>query len=402
MSVEIKSALDLFAQGQMLIVVDDENRENEGDLIVLAEKVTPEQVGFIVRHTTGILCVAMKSDRAQRLHLPLMVEHNQDKKGTAFTISVDAREEITTGVSADDRARTINLLASPSAHPSDFVRPGHIYPLIAAAGGLSERDGHTEAGVALAEAVGATPLALLSEIVNDDGSMARGDQLIEFSKQYQIPIISIEKLGEYVDAHPASAVSESALITYEWAQMPLPSGIWSITTHVGLRGRDHAILRFGDGGGNPLVRIHSECFTGDVLHSLRCDCGQQLESAIAEIQEHGYGYIIYLRDQEGRGIGLGEKIKSYILQDQGLDTVEANLRLGHSVDARTWLDAITIIRSLGIKELTLLTNNPEKVRALVEAGIEASARSLHVTPNQFNEKYLATKAAKLGHTRKDG
>jgi len=395
----LQRALDAYKNGDLIIVTDDADRENEGDLMILAEKATPEKVAFMVRHTTGILCVAMTQERARTLHLPLMVEENQDSKKTAFTVSVDYKVGLTTGVSAQERANTVRALAAASAVAADFIRPGHVFPLIADNGGLAARGGHTEAGVALSQIVGAQALCLLSEIVNDDGSMARGLSLAAFAEEHSIPVISVGELKEYVLANPVAPVKDDLQFIFEWAQLPLRSGMWKIATFPGLRQREHAVIGFGDSGKTPMVRIHSECFTGDVVHSQRCDCGEQLEQSINLIQEHGYGYIIYLRDHEGRGIGLTEKIKAYQLQDQGMDTIDANLHLGHEIDARDWSDAIAIVKALGLKELSLLTNNPNKVQALHESGIAVTQINLTVVPNSFNEKYLATKEEKLGHTR---
>ena len=395
----LQRALDAYKNGDLIIVTDDANRENEGDLMILAEKATPEKVAFMVRHTTGILCVAMTQERARQLHLPLMVEENQDSKKTAFTVSVDYKPGITTGVSAQERSNTVRALADVSAVASDFIRPGHVFPLIADNGGLAARGGHTEAGVTLSQVVGAQPLCLLSEIVNDDGSMARGQSLADFATEHSIPVISVEDLKSYLASNPVAASQSTSQFAFEWAQLPLRTGMWKVATFPGLRQREHAVIAFGDAAKLPMVRIHSECFTGDVIHSQRCDCGEQLEQSINLIQEHGHGYIIYLRDHEGRGIGLTEKIKAYQLQDQGMDTVDANLHLGHEIDARDWNDAVAIVRSLGLHDLLLLTNNPNKVAALKNAGISVTQKPLVIVSNTFNEKYLATKEAKLGHSR---
>ena len=395
----IEVALAAYKNGDLIIVTDDADRENEGDLMVLAEKATPEKVAFMVRHTTGILCVAMTQERARQLHLPLMVEENQDSKKTAFTVSVDYKPGITTGVSAQERSNTVRALAAAQSVASDFIRPGHVFPLIADKGGLAARGGHTEAGVALSQIVGAQPLCLLSEIVNDDGSMARGQSLSNFATEHAIPVISVEQLKAHVLANPVAATVNTTQFTFEWAQLPLRSGMWKIATFPGLRQREHAVIAFGSAGLKPMVRIHSECFTGDVIHSQRCDCGEQLEQSINLIQAHGYGYIIYLRDHEGRGIGLTEKIKAYQLQDQGMDTIDANLHLGHEIDARDWNDAVAIVRALGLQELVILTNNPNKVAALRNAGLQVTQQPLVIVSNKFNEKYLATKEAKLGHSR---
>ena len=396
---QLQIALATYKKGDFIIVTDDADRENEGDLMILAEKATTEKVAFMVRHTTGILCVAMTQERARTLHLPLMVEENQDSKKTAFTVSVDYKGGLTTGVSAQERANTVRALAAASSVASDFIRPGHVFPLIADNGGLAARGGHTEAGVALSQIVGAEPLCLLSEIVNDDGSMARGQSLIAFATEHSIPVVSVDELKEYVLANPVAPVQAPTQFEFEWAQLPLRSGMWKIATFPGLRQREHAVIAFGDSGKTPMVRIHSECFTGDVVHSQRCDCGEQLEQSINLIQEYGYGYIIYLRDHEGRGIGLTEKIKAYQLQDLGMDTIDANLHLGHEIDARDWSDAIAIVRALQITAVQLLTNNPNKVAALKGSGIAVAQKPLVIVSNKFNEKYLATKEEKLGHSR---
>jgi 3,4-dihydroxy 2-butanone 4-phosphate synthase/GTP cyclohydrolase II len=395
----LQKALDAYKNGDLIIVTDDADRENEGDLMILAEKATAEKVAFMVRYTTGILCVAMTQERARTLHLPLMVEENQDSKKTAFTVSVDYKPGITTGVSAQERSNTVRALADTSAVASDFIRPGHVFPLIADNGGLAARGGHTEAGVALSQLVGAQPLSLLSEIVNDDGSMARGQSLTAFATEHQIPVVSVDEIKAYVQANPVTSKKEAPQFKFEWAQLPLRSGMWKIATFPGLRQREHAVIAFGEVGVLPMVRIHSECFTGDVVHSQRCDCGEQLEASINLIQAHGHGYIIYLRDHEGRGIGLTEKIKAYQLQDQGMDTIDANLHLGHEIDARDWNDAVAIVKALQITAVQLLTNNPNKVAALKNSGITVTQKPLVIASNKFNEKYLATKEEKLGHSR---
>lgn len=396
---QLQLALVAYKNGDFIIVTDDADRENEGDLMILAEKATAEKVAFMVRHTTGILCVAMTQERARTLHLPLMVEENQDSKKTAFTVSVDYKPGITTGVSAQERSNTVRALATASSVASDFIRPGHVFPLIADNGGLAARGGHTEAGVALSQIVGAEPLSLLSEIVNDDGSMARGQSLAAFAAAHSIPVISVDELKAYVQANPVTSSNATTEFKFEWAQLPLHSGMWKIATFPGLRQREHAVIAYGQAGAIPMVRIHSECFTGDVVHSQRCDCGEQLEASINLIQAHGHGYIIYLRDHEGRGIGLTEKIKAYQLQDQGMDTIDANLHLGHEIDARDWSDAIAIVKALQITAVQLLTNNPNKVAALKGSGITVTQKPLVIVSNKFNEKYLATKEEKLGHTR---
>jgi 3,4-dihydroxy 2-butanone 4-phosphate synthase/GTP cyclohydrolase II len=349
----------------------------------------------MVRHTTGILCVAIDRATARRLELPMMYESNQDKRKTAFTVTVDLAN-VTTGVSAKERTSTIRALSDSGSKAQDFIRPGHIFPLIAHEEGLSARNGHTEAGIALTQLVGAAPAALLSEIVNDDGSMARGDSLRAFAAEHQIKTITIEELTQYWQENFTSAFE---LPTLNWSSVQLSEGAWEIATYPALKARDHVIARFGNSGKEPLVRIHSECFTGDVLGSLRCDCGEQLALSKKLIAEHGFGYIVYIRDHEGRGVGLTEKLKAYQLQDEGLDTVEANLKLGHPIDAREWSDVVEILNNLEVSNLTLLTNNPQKITALKDAGFKVKQQNLATEIHQFNQRYIETKRAKLGHER---
>jgi 3,4-dihydroxy 2-butanone 4-phosphate synthase/GTP cyclohydrolase II len=287
-------------------------------------------------------------------------------------------------------------LASPSAKAKDFIRPGHIFPLVAHEEGLAARGGHTEAGIALAQLVGASPASLLSEIVSDDGSMARGDELRQFAQTHQIKAITIEQLTDYWrENHQQPDTS----VELNWSNVQLPEGAWQLATYPALKARDHVIAKFGSPTKAPLVRVHSECFTGDVLGSMRCDCGEQLALSKQLIADHGYGFIIYIRDHEGRGVGLAEKLKAYQLQDQGLDTVEANLKLGHPIDAREWSDVIEILKNLQLTELTLLTNNPEKVAALANAGFVVTQRNLAAEIHEFNRQYIETKRAMLGHER---
>jgi len=392
-------ALDRFRRGEMVIVVDDHDRENEGDLIMLAEHAAAEKTAFMVRHTTGILCVAITAEHAHQLRLPYMVEQSQDIRKTAFTVSVDLAEGITTGVSAVERTATIRALGSSTSLPSDFIRPGHIYPLIAHKDGLAARGGHTEAGIALAELTGSYPAALLSEIVAEDGSMARGETLAVFAEEHGIPVISIAEIKEYQSKLTAlPRVTTYAPHVFEWVEVQLRNAEWDLATYPSLKHREQVVMRYCLEDKTPLVRIHSECFTGDVVHSQRCDCGQQLDASIAAIEEYGCGYIIYIRDHEGRGIGLTEKLKAYTLQNEGLDTVDANLQLGHSVDSRDWTEAIAILKNLNLSAITLLTSNPEKVKAVTDSGIACKQMALAIEPNEFNKKYLATKAERLGHT----
>ena len=401
MSLSIDKALDVFRDGGFVIVTDDVDRENEGDLFLLASAATTEKIGFMIRYTSGVICVAMTEERSRQLHLPLMVKQNQDTKRTAFTVTVDAKHEITTGISAKERANTIRALADLTSTAEDFIRPGHIFPLVAHEGGLAARRGHTEAIVEMCKLVGENHVGVISELVNEDGSMMRGENLIKFASEQNIPILSIAQLLKTLDV--TNTVNSPKEINLNWAELPRSSSgqieKWQITTFLGRGGVDHALLKFGsiDSKHPLLVRIHSECLTGDVLGSLRCDCGSQLERAMNEIERAGSGLVIYLRDQEGRGIGLSEKIKAYQLQDQGLDTVDANLALGHNIDERDFGDAAEILNSLRINSVILLSNNPEKLESLISTGIKASLQFLSGEINTFNEKYVATKKERLGH-----
>ena len=401
MSLSIDKALETFRDGGFVIVTDDVDRENEGDLFLLASAATTEKIGFMIRYTSGVICVAMTEERSRQLHLPLMVKQNQDTKRTAFTVTVDAKNEITTGISAKERANTIRALADLTSTAEDFIRPGHIFPLVAHEGGLAARRGHTEAIVEMCKLVGENYVGVISELVNEDGSMMRGENLIKFASEQNIPILSIAQLLKTLDV--TNTVNSPKEINLNWAELPRSSSgqieKWQITTFLGRGGVDHALLKFGsiDSKHPLLVRIHSECLTGDVLGSLRCDCGSQLERAMNEIERAGSGLVIYLRDQEGRGIGLSEKIKAYQLQDQGLDTVDANLALGHNIDERDFGDAAEILNSLRINSVILLSNNPEKLESLTSTGIKASLQFLSGEINTFNEKYVATKKERLGH-----
>ena len=394
-------ALETFRDGGFVIVTDDADRENEGDLFLVASAATTEKIGFMIRYTSGVICVAMTEERSRQLHLPLMVKQNQDTKRTAFTVTVDTKHEITTGISAKERANTIRALADLSSTAEDFIRPGHIFPLIAHEGGLAARRGHTEAIVEMCKLVGVNQVGVISELVNEDGSMMRGENLTRFASEQGIPILSIAQLMSALEG--SNKVDSQKGFKLNWAELPRSSSgqikQWQIATFLGRGGVDHALLKFGsfDGIKPLLVRIHSECLTGDVLGSLRCDCGSQLERAMNEIESSGSGLIIYLRDQEGRGIGLSEKIKAYQLQDQGLDTVDANLALGHNIDERDFGDAAEILNSLKINSVILLSNNPEKLETLTSSGIKASPQILSGDINTFNEKYVATKKERLGH-----
>ena len=389
----LDQVLSDFKAGKFIVVTDDENRENEADLILLAEKASAENIGFMVRYTSGVICGVITAETAKRLKLPLMVKRNEDNHTTAFTVTVDAIAGRSTGIPAEERANTLRALADANSQPTDFARPGHVFPLISAAGGLHERRGHTEASIALCQLSESNSAAVLSELVNDDGSMMRGAQITKFAEAHGLQVISIEELAR-VAPQPASNSDSN----FEWADLPLNDADWKISTFISPTGAEHAILKFGtQANPDPLVRIHSECLTGDVFGSKRCDCGSQLKEAIRLIEESGNGYIIYLRDHEGRGIGLAEKIRAYVLQDSGQDTVEANISIGQPIDDRTYEDAISALQRLHINSLILLTNNPEKVSSIKESGISVTTVPLEIIANQYNKKYLETKRDKLNH-----
>jgi 3,4-dihydroxy 2-butanone 4-phosphate synthase / GTP cyclohydrolase II len=393
---ELTLAIADFKSGKFLIVTDDKDRENEGDLILLAQTATTEQIAFMVRYTSGVICAAMDSATAKALKLPPMVKRNEDNHSTAFTVSVDVIKDRTTGISAAERANTLRALGNSNSKPSDFARPGHIFPLIAVDGGLQQRAGHTEAGVALCQLSGANPVAVICELVNDDGSMMRGEQLTKFANSNGIKIISIEELKEIAPAAPTKSNNE-----FTWAKLPIADSNWQITTFTSTFGTEQAVLKFGELKDQPLVRIHSECLTGDVFGSQRCDCGEQLAKSISLIEESGSGLIIYLRDHEGRGIGLAEKIKAYQLQEKGADTVSANITLGHPVDDRDYQDAIEILKRLNISQINLLTNNPIKLSDLLAAGIKVTQLPIQIPSNKHNQSYLKSKKEILNHALGD-
>jgi 3,4-dihydroxy 2-butanone 4-phosphate synthase / GTP cyclohydrolase II len=394
----IQEALAAFATGQIVIVVDSEDRENEGDFIMLAEKATPEKVAFINRYSTGILCAPMNRERARALGLPLMWAKNQDTNKTAFTVTTDAKKNLTTGVSATERATTFNELARASAGADDFVRPGHVFPLIAADGLLEDRQGHTEAAVAMATLVGAQPVGLLCEIVNEDGSMSRMPDLENSQRFIHCPLFLLKHLAEYARTKNI-AQHVPALPQLVWANLPLENGAWKISSFTNSAGIDHAIVALGDinNSSEVLMRVHSECLTGDVFSSKRCDCQAQLHHSFDRIAAAGSGVVIYLRAHEGRGIGLAQKIKAYALQDQGQDTVQANISLGHESDERSFNDVVVIAKALGISSVRLLTNNPDKISTLTAAGIKVAVEEISVGASDFNQKYLETKRTVMGH-----
>ena len=400
MSNQLQAALDRYRQGEFLIVTDDANRENEGDLILLGSAATTEKIAFMIRYTSGVICLAMTDQIAKQLKLPMMVRRNQDYKKTAFTISVDAKAGLTTGISASERANTLRTLSSPLAKADDFVRPGHVFPLVAHSEGLAGRNGHTEAAVALSQSIGAYPTGIISELVNDDGSMMRGDSLFAFASEKNISIITIAELTEHVASLHLDVIEPKA--KFIWADLPrigAGSTKWKIATFIGVSGAEHAVMKLGEISATKptLMRVHSECLTGDALGSARCDCGPQLNEAMRRIESEGQGVLVYMVDHEGRGIGLAEKIRAYQLQDQGLDTVDANLQLGHQADERTWEDAIAILKQLGITNIRLLTNNPSKVDVLTEEGFKVIMETLQIAPNPFSQRYLATKRDRMDH-----
>lgn len=393
----IDEAIQDISAGKMVIVVDDQCRENEGDLLVPGEMITKEDINFMCKHARGLICVPITEEQALKLELEPMVINNTEKHGTAFTVSVDARENTTTGISAEERANTARVLADSSSTASDLVRPGHMFPLIARKGGVLKRAGHTEAAVDLVSMAGLAPAGVICEIMNDDGSMARMPDLYQFAQVHSLKIISIEDLIRYRSTRDRLVIREACV------QMPTQSGTFTAYAYRSLleeeQDRLHIALVKGDVNGqqNVLVRVHSECLTGDVFGSLRCDCGPQLHHAMKMVQEEGRGVVLYMR-QEGRGIGLGEKLKAYMLQEQGLDTVEANMALGYEADLRDYGIGAQILRDLGIRSIRLLTNNPRKIVGLEGYGLEIVDRvPIEIDPNEFNRNYLDTKREKLGH-----
>jgi 3,4-dihydroxy 2-butanone 4-phosphate synthase/GTP cyclohydrolase II len=394
--ISVEQAMADLRRGEFVIVVDDEDRENEGDLAIAAEFVTPEAINFMARHCRGLICVAMTGERLDELDLPLMVppDRNSSGLGTAFTVSVEARTGVTTGISAHDRARTIRLLADPAATAAELARPGHVFPLRAKEGGVLVRAGQTEASVDLARLAGLGPAAAICEVMADDGTMARMPELERFADTHGIGIVTIAELIAYRSRH------ETLVQRGATTQLPTPFGEFAVTAYENpLYPHPDLALTIGDvADGEPvLVRVHSECLTGDVFGSARCDCGEQLRRAMALIAAAGCGVLVYVR-QEGRGIGLHNKLRAYALQDQGLDTVEANARLGFPADLRTYGLGAQILRDLGARRLRLLTNNPRKVVGLEGHGLEIVERvPLIVPPGEHNRGYLEAKRQKLGH-----
>jgi 3,4-dihydroxy 2-butanone 4-phosphate synthase/GTP cyclohydrolase II len=376
-------------------MVDDEDRENEGDLIMAAQFATPEKIAFIVRHSSGVVVAPISGDRCDDLRLPLMVEHNTESHRTAFTVSVDLIEGTTTGISAADRAATLRALADPQESFASFARPGHIFPLRAREGGVLKRAGHTEAAVDLARMAGLEPAGIICEIINDDGSMSRLPELIEFSRQHNLLLSSIADLIKYRRHH------EKLVTRVGQAQLPTDWGNFTCTAFKSdVDGTEHLAFSLGtvDDGQPVLVRVHSECLTGDVFSSRRCDCGAQLHSAMARIAEEGRGIVVYLRGHEGRGIGIGHKIRAYSLQDGGLDTVDANTELGFPVDSREYGIGAQILADLGANQLRLMTNNPAKYGGIQGYGLEIIERvAINPVATEENIKYLQTKRDRMGH-----
>ncbi len=394
----IDDAIQLVTEGKMIIVVDDENRENEGDLVMAAERISPEAVNFMITHGKGLLCVPMEVEALTRLEIPLMTNDITERHGTKFTVSIDAIEGTTTGISASERAKTIKKLADPGSKAQDYMRPGHIFPLIAEKGGVLKRAGHTEAAVDLAKLAGLNPAGAICEIIRDDGEMARLDDLIVFARKHDLKIITIEDLIHY------RRKKEKLVQCVSKAKLPTRYGDFDIMTYVSTISEEyHIALVMGDiSKSEPvMVRVHSECLTGDALHSLRCDCGQQLERAFEIVAEAGKGVILYMR-QEGRGIGLLNKIKAYHLQDHGADTVQANLALGFEEDLRDYGIGAQILKDIGLKKINLLTNNPKKIIGLQGYGLEIVARiPIEIAPQKNSLKYLQTKREKMGHILND-
>lgn len=406
----VERAIADIAAGRPIVVVDDEDRENEGDLVIAAEKATPEIIAFMMSECRGLICAPMEGDELDRLQLPQMVDHNTESMRTAFTVSVDASgaHGVTTGISAADRATTLRLLAGGRAGAGDFVRPGHIFPLRARPGGVLVRNGHTEAAVDLARLAGLRPAGAIVEIAGEDGRMLRLPELVPFARKHGLTIISIEDLVTYrrsleVPTPPDQEAPAAGPTVRREARTQLPTAFGEFTAY-GYRstadGVEHVALVHGEigDGEDVLVRVHSECLTGDVLHSLRCDCGPQLQTSLQRIQAEGRGVVVYLRGHEGRGIGLLSKLRAYELQEHGRDTLDANLELGLPADARDYGASARILEDLGVHSLRLMTNNPEKTDALVRNGLRVTRREpMPVQAGEHNLRYLRTKRDRMGH-----
>lgn len=392
----IEDALKDFREGKFLLIADDENRENEGDLICSAQAITPEKINFMATECRGLICVAITEERAKELKLSQMVQNNTEKLRTAFTQSIDGAEKfgVTTGISAYDRAKTVEIVADKNSKPEDLRRPGHIFPCVAKLGGVLERTGHTEACTDIARICGLYPAGVMCEVMKQDGTMARRDDLKKFAKLHNIKFISVEQLAQY-------RIKTEKIVKREvMVHLPTQFGDFNVLGYVNtLTNEEHIALYKDDGSDKiPLVRVHSECFTGDVLHSLRCDCNSQLHSAMKAVDEFGKGAIVYIRNHEGRGIGLVNKLKAYKLQEEGLDTVEANISLGFEPDLRNYGVAAQILFDLGYNKFNLITNNPLKISALKSYGFEiCDIVKIHPEINSYNEKYMKTKKEKMHH-----
>jgi len=395
----VEEAIAAIARGEMVLVADDEDRENEGDLIFAADAATPEMLAFLIRYSSGVVCVALTGEDCDRLALPAMVEQNTESMRTAYTVSVDLRHGTSTGISAADRAATIRALADSATQPGDLARPGHVFPLRARPGGVLKRTGHTEASVDLARLAGRSPAGVLCEVVLDDGRMARVPDLARFAEEHGLVLVSIADLVRHRLRHErlVTRVADAAMPT-EWGEFR------AVAYESALDGNTHVAFVAGDpaatcaAGGDVLVRVHSECLTGDVFGSMRCDCGPQLHEAMRRVAGIGCGVVVYLRGHEGRGIGLGHKLRAYELQERGLDTVDANLALGLPVDGREYGTGAQILADLGATRLRLLTNNPAKYGGLAGFGLTVTGREALVIPaNPHNEAYLRTKHERMGH-----
>jgi 3,4-dihydroxy 2-butanone 4-phosphate synthase / GTP cyclohydrolase II len=391
----IEEAIEDIRQGKMVVVCDDADRENEGDLVLAAQFATPEAINFMAREARGLVCLALTPERCEELGLELMTQKNESTLGTSFTVSIEAREGVTTGISAGERARTIQVAVDPGAGPGDLVQPGHVFPIKARPAGVLERAGHTEASIDLARLAGLNPAGVICEIMNDDGTMARVPDLVGYCARHGLRMITIADLIAYRRSH--DKLVERVVATV----LPTTFGDFEAIGYRSLIDEKHHVaLVKGDveGKSDVLVRVHSECLTGDVFHSLRCDCGEQLESALAMIEKEGEGVLLYL-SQEGRGIGLLNKLRAYKLQEGGLDTVEANLQLGLPPDLRDYGIGAQILTDLGLSSIRILTNNPRKIRGLEGYGLSVSAQiPIEHTPNPHNEHYLRAKRERLGHT----
>jgi len=400
---KINEAIQDLKEGKLVIVVDDENRENEGDLVMAAEKVTPEAINFMIKEGRGLVCLPATNKRLDELDIRQMVGANTDKKCTAFTVSIDSKDGTTTGISAHDRAKTITDFIDSKAKPEDFTRPGHIFPLCGKEGGTLTRAGHTEAAIDLARLAGLCPAGVICEIINEDGSMARLPELEKFAEKHDLKIVTIEDLIKYRIDNDKTYIGkrkEPLVERISEAWLPTIHGDFKIIAYRSIvDNKEHVALVKGhvNGEKNVLVRVHSECLTGDTFRSLRCDCGDQLGAALRQIEEEGLGVLLYMR-QEERGIGLGNKIKAYKLQDEGLDTVEANEALGFDPDLRDYGVGAQILTDLELSSIKLMTNNPRKIVGLEGYGLKVVERvPIHMPPSEHNERYINTKKEKLGH-----